>query len=56
MSLLDQIFWSNFGPLVVHRETLIKRSLNFLFERKKISSINQQLNGGVAQLVRARDS
>ncbi len=54
---MDQIFWSNFGPLVVRRETLIKRSLNLLFERKKISSINQQqFNGGVAQLVRARDS
>ena len=36
---------------------IAKDGLNFLFERKKISSIyQQQFNGGVAQLVRARDS
>ena len=47
-------FWSTGGP---QRNRFKTQFLNFLFERKKISSINQyEFNGGVAQLVRARDS
>ncbi len=49
MKILQQRFWQNM--------CLINKNYNFLFEQKKISSINQQqFIGGVAQLVRARDS
>ena len=51
---LDQNFWSTGGP---QRNPYEMQLLDFLFERKKISSIYQrEFNGGVAQLVRARDS